>query len=182
MTRPLAIVVAFADNGVIGRDNKLIWRLKSDLRRFRELTWGKPLLMGRRTYQSIGRPLPGRETVVLTRDPAFAAEGVAVARTWDEAVAAADEAAVRMGGDAIMVVGGAEVYALALPRTERLYLTEVHAAPEGDTHFPAFDRAAFRETRREDHPKGPDDEYAFTFVDLERCSMPHSVESAKLHD
>ena len=96
MNRPLALVAAIADNGVIGRDNKLIWRLKSDLRRFRDLTWGKPMLMGRKTFASIGRPLPGRETLVLTRDPAFTAEGVHVAHGWDEAAETAEALAERM--------------------------------------------------------------------------------------
>lgn len=168
MIRPLAIVVALADNGVIGRDNRLIWRLKTDLRRFRELTVGRPLIIGRKTHESIGRPLPGRETVVLTRDAGYAPAGVHVAHGWDEAVAAAERLAERMGAAEIAVGGGAEIYRLALPQTQFLYLTLVHAEPEGEAVFPPFDRAAFREIRREPHPKGPDDEHAFTFVDLER--------------
>jgi dihydrofolate reductase len=164
----LVVIAAIADNGVIGRDNKLIWRLRSDLRRFRALTWGKPLIMGRRTFQSIGRPLPGRETVVLTRDPAFSASGVHVARSWNEARQVAADLGTVMGADEAMVVGGAEVYALALPEAERLHLTLVHAEPEGDTLFPSFDSPAFGDLRREDHPAGPDDEHPFTFVDLER--------------
>lgn len=168
MTRPLIIVVAVADNGVIGNHNKLVWRLKTDLRRYRELTLGKPMIMGRKTYESIGRPLPGRETIVLTRDPGFSAEGVHVARDWDEAVAMGEELAERMGADAITVAGGAEIYQLALPQAARIHLTEVHAVPPGDTVFPAFDRAAFREVARRDHPAGPDDEHPFTFIDLER--------------
>lgn len=168
MTRPIALVAALADNGIIGRDNRLIWRLKSDLKRFRALTWGKPLIMGRKTWDSIGRPLPGRETVVLTRDPVFTAPGVHVAHDFEEAVRMADGIAAGLGADALMVVGGAEVYALALPRAQRLHLTEVHAGPEGDARFPAFDKAAFHETFRETYPKGPDDEHAFTFIDLER--------------
>lgn len=168
MPYPLALVAAVADNGVIGRGNRLIWRLKSDLRRFRDLTWGKPLLMGRKTYESIGRPLPGRETIVLTRDPAFAAESVYVAHGWDEAVAKSEALAEGMGAFEIAVVGGAEIYALALPCARRLYLTQVHAEPGGDTFFPPFDRSAYREVRRTDHPAGPDDEHPFTFIDLER--------------
>ena len=164
----LAIVVAVAENGVIGRDNRLIWRLRSDLRRFRDLTWGKPMIMGRKTYQSIGKPLPGRRTVVLTRDRSFSADDVEVAHDWDAAVARAEALATEMGATEIAVVGGSEVYRLALPWVRRLHLTLVHAAPEGDAVFPAYDRAAFREVRREDRPKGPDDEHAFTFIDLER--------------
>jgi dihydrofolate reductase len=165
---PLIVVAAVADNGVLGRDNKLIWRLRSDLKRFRALTWGKPLIMGRKTFQSIGRPLPGRETVVLTRDPAFSAAGVHVARSWNEARKMAVDLGSQRGAAETMVVGGAEVYALAIPEAGRLHLTLVHAEPEGDTCFPAFDRSAFRELRREDHGAGPDDEHPFTFVDLER--------------
>jgi dihydrofolate reductase len=161
-------VAAVADNGVIGRDNRLIWRLKSDLKRFRALTWGKPLVMGRKTYQSIGKPLPGRTTIVVTRDPGFSAEGVAVAHDWKAAKAAARKAAAAMGAGEACVAGGAEIYALALPEAARLHLTLVHAAPEGDTLFPDFDRAAFAEARREGHPAGPDDEHPFTFLDLVR--------------
>jgi dihydrofolate reductase len=168
LTRPLAIVVALADNGVIGRDNKLIWRLKTDLRRFRELTIGKPMIIGRKTHESIGRPLSGRETIVLTRDQDFAAEGVHVAHSWDEALSSAERLADSMNATEIVIGGGAEIYRLALPQAQRLYLTMVHTEPEGEAVFPAFDRAPFREVRREPRPKGPDDEYAFTFVDLER--------------
>ncbi|NBJ11947.1 dihydrofolate reductase [Microvirga arsenatis] len=168
MTVPLILVVAMAENGVIGRDNRLLWRLKTDLGRFRRLTMGKPMIMGRKTFQSIGKPLPGRETVVLTRDKGFAAEGVHVAHAWEEAMARGQELASRMGADAIAVAGGAEIYAMALPHVRNLYLTEVQAAPKGDAVFPAFDRSQFREVRRESHPKGPDDEHPFTFIDLER--------------
>jgi dihydrofolate reductase len=168
MEYPLAIVAAVADNGVIGRDNRLIWRLRTDLRRFRDLTWGKPMIMGRKTFDSIGKALPGRRTVALTRDRGFSAEGVDVAHGWDEAVARAQALADEMGATEISVVGGAEIYRLALPHVRRLHLTLVHASPEGDAVFPIFDRTAFREMRREERQKGPDDEHAFAFVDLER--------------
>jgi dihydrofolate reductase len=170
MTLPLIIVVAVAENGVIGRDNQLLWRIKTDLRRFRDLTWGKPMIMGRKTFQSIGKPLPGRETIVLTRDPGFSAEGVRVAHSWDEAVALGSSVAKLMEADAVAVVGGAEIYALALPHVQRLFLTEVKAAPEGDAVFPSYHRSDFREIRRVDHPKAADDEHPFTFIDLERRS------------
>ena len=116
MDPSLILVVAAANNGVIGGDNRLLWRLKTDLRRFRDLTWGKPMIMGRKTFESIGKPLPGRETIVLTRDRAFALEGIRVAHSWDEAVAQATESAARMGATEIAVVGGAEIYRLALPQ------------------------------------------------------------------
>ncbi len=168
MSRPLAIVAALADNGVIGRDNKLIWRLKTDLKRFRNLTVGKPMIIGRKTHESIGRPLPGRATIVLTRHEGFAAEGVHVVHSWEEALSRAHRLADDMGAREVAVGGGAEIYRLALPQAQRLHLTLVHAEPEGEAVFPPFDRSAFEEIRREPHPKGPDDEHAFTFLDLER--------------
>lgn len=157
----VSLIAAVARNGVIGRDNGLAWHLSSDLKRFKALTMGKPMLMGRRTWDSIGRPLPGRRTLVLTRDTGFRAEGVETVHDWDSALAAA--------GAELMVVGGAEIYALALPHADRLHLTEVEAEPAGDVRFPAFDRARFRETFREAHPAGPRDEHAFAFVDWERA-------------
>jgi dihydrofolate reductase len=166
--RPLVLVVALAENGMIGNDNRLLWRLKTDLRRFKQLTVGKPLIMGRKTFESIGKPLPGRETVVLTRDPSFRAEGVRVARSWEAAREEAERSAERMGADRVIVAGGAEIYALALPEVDIIHMTLVHAAPEGDAVFPAFDRSLFREVGRSDHPKGGDDEFPFTFIDLER--------------
>ena len=161
MARTIALVVALARNGVIGRDNGLAWHLASDLKRFKALTMGKPMLMGRRTWDSIGRPLPGRRSLVLTRDRAFRAPGAEIVHDWAGALCAA-------GTADLMVVGGAAIYALALPHADRLHLTEVDAAPEGDVRFPAFHRARFRETFREPHPAGPRDEHAFAFVDLER--------------
>ena len=158
----ITLVVAVAQNGVIGRDNGLVWRLRSDLKRFKALTMGKPMLMGRKTWDSIGRPLPGRRTLVLTRDPAFAAEGAEVVHDWAGALAAV------AGAEELMVVGGAEIYRLALPRADRIHLTEVMGDFAGDTRFPDLDRAAFRETAREAHGPGEHDECAFAFVTLER--------------
>ena len=170
MTVSLILVVAAADNGVIGGDNRLLWRLKTDLRRFRDLTWGKPMIMGRKTFQSIGKPLPGRETIVLTRDQAFEAAGVHVARSWEDAAARGERLARDMGATEVAVVGGAEIYALALPHIQKIFLTRVHASPSGDAIFPAVSPAEFREIRRQELPKGPDDEHSFTFIDLERRS------------
>lgn len=166
--RPIVIIAAVARNGVIGRDNQLVWRLKSDLRRFRALTMGKPLIMGRKTFESIGKPLPGRETIVLTRDPAYAAPGVQAAQSLDTALAVADTVAARMAASEIVIAGGGEVYGLALPHASKLHLTRVESEPEGDAVFPAFDESAFRETFREAHSAGPDDEHPFVFIDLER--------------
>ena len=168
MTRPIALVVAVAENGVIGGDNRLLWHLRTDLRHFRSLTLGRPVIMGRKTYDSIGRPLPGRETIVLTRDPDFAPEGVVVARGLDDALRKAEEAADRLGAEAIMVAGGSEIFTLTLPLAARIHLTEVKAAPAGDRFFPPVDPELFREAWREAHPAGPEDDHPFTFIDYER--------------
>ncbi|WP_375465121.1 dihydrofolate reductase [uncultured Methylobacterium sp.] len=157
----ITLVVAVAANGVIGRDNGLAWHLRGDLRRFKALTMGKPMLMGRKTFAAIGRPLPGRRTLVLTRDPGFAADGVETVHDWAQALAAAAEAE-------LMVVGGGEIYRLALPEADAIRLTEVDARPDGDVRFPNFDRTQFREAFREEHGAGEHDEHAYTFVDLER--------------
>lgn len=162
MPSPLVtLIVAAARNGVIGRDNALIWRLRSDLRRFRALTMGKPVVMGRKTWDSIGRPLPGRRVIVMTRDPAWAAPGTERAAGWDDALRIAE------GAQEVMVAGGAEIYALALPHADRIHLTEVDAAPEGDARFPEIP-PDFREVAAEAHPAGPEDEHAFRFVTLAR--------------
>ncbi|TGE02506.1 dihydrofolate reductase [Methylobacterium nonmethylotrophicum] len=157
----LTLIAAVARNGVIGRDNALVWRLRSDLRRFRALTMGKPVVMGRKTWDSIGRPLPGRRAIVLTRDSAWQAQGAERAASLEEAL--------RLAGDAqeVMVAGGAQIYALALPRADRLYLTEVDAAPEGDVRFPAIP-AGFEEIAAESQPAGPEDDHACRFVTLAR--------------
>ena len=162
----VSFVVARADNGVIGRDNGLPWHLPADLRHFKRLTVGKPVVMGRRTFDSIGKPLPGRHNIVLTRDPAWRAEGVTVATNLAEAIAAAG-LDPKTRADELMIIGGAAIYAEALPIATRVHLTEIHAAPEGDTRLPPFDPARWRETAREDHP-AEDDRPAYSFVTLER--------------
>lgn len=165
----LTIVVAVAENGVIGRGDDLPWRLSGDLKRFRAITWGKPILMGRRTFQSIGKPLPGRTSIVITRDRDFAApEGVLVAASLEEAVEQGRRVAARLGVDEIAVIGGAQIYAQTLPIADRLRLTQVHGTPEGDVRFPQFDLAQWEETSREGPLKGEKDEYAVTFLDYER--------------
>lgn len=167
VARPaISFVVARADNGVIGRDNALPWHLPADLRHFKRLTVGKPVVMGRRTFGSIGRPLPGRHNIVLTRDPDWRAEGVTVVANLAEAIAAAG-LDPKTRADEVMIIGGAAVYADALPVATRIYLTEVHDAPQGDTVLPAFDPARWRETAREDHP-AEEGRPAYSFVTLER--------------
>ena len=165
---PLVLVAAVARNRVIGGDNRLLWRLPGDLRRFKALTLGKPLVMGRKTFLSIGRPLPGRETIVVTRDPGLRADGVLVAQDLEAALALAEARAEAMGAEAIVIAGGGELYAQTIDRADRLAVTEVALAPEGDALFPPIDPAAWREVRREPGVRGPKDEADFCFVDYER--------------
>lgn len=165
---PLWIVVAVAKNRVIGGDNKLLWHIRSDLQRFKALTLGKPMVMGRKTFQSIGKALPGRETIVVTRDRAFRAPGVHVAHDLAAALKLADEFALKMNAEAIAIVGGGEIYAQTLAKTARVYLTEVELAPDGDTHFPKLG-AEWRVEHEESHPAGPKDDAAFRNIDYVRA-------------
>jgi dihydrofolate reductase len=164
----VALIVAIAENGVIGRDGDLPWRLSTDLKLFRRLTMGKPLIMGRKTFASLRKPLEGRDMIVVTRDQAFSADGAIVAHGLDEAFASAQACARERGADEIFVIGGAEIFRQALPLAERIYLTRVHASPEGDVAFPHLDLSPWRITHTQTHPSGPKDAYAFTFSVLER--------------
>ena len=168
-TAKITLVVAVARNGVIGRDGGLPWRLSSDLKTFRRLTMGKPLIMGRRTFQSLGKPLDGRDNLVVTRDAAFAAPGAEVFPDLEAALAMAQTRASARDVDEIMVIGGAGLYRQIIGRADRLYWTEVDATPDGDTHFPAFDRTGWREVAREAIPCGPKDDHAATLITLERA-------------
>ncbi|MBK5957242.1 diacylglycerol kinase [Rhodoplanes elegans] len=161
---PLVLVAAVADNGVIGRDGALPWRLKSDMRHFRAVTLGHPVVMGRKTFQSIGKPLPGRTTIVVTRDPAFAAAGVVVAGSLAAALAVARADALRRGAGAIMLAGGGELYREAMPLADRLEITRVHASPAGDAGFPAIDAAVWRAVAHATGEQGPEDTAPFGFV------------------
>lgn len=165
---PLVLVVAIADNGVIGRNQHLPWRIPGDLKHFKAVTMGKPMIMGRKTYESIGKPLPGRTSVVLTSDKNFRAEGVLVGHSLDEILKLANEDAKKTGAREIAVIGGSALFEETLPFAAKIELTEVHASPEGDVFFPHFDRAAFAETRREGPMQGEKDEYAYSVVTLER--------------
>jgi dihydrofolate reductase len=167
----IILVAAVSENGVIGRGNALPWRLKSDMQHFRALTTGKPVIMGRKTYLSIGKPLAGRTTIVVSRDPAFAAPGIVVAPSLDAAFAAARGDALRRAADAIVVAGGAEIYAQALPRATRLAITHVHKRVDGDARFPAIDPEIWRETARAEHGSQAEDEAPFAFVNYERANQ-----------
>ena len=164
----LTIVVARARNGVIGRAGGLPWRLKSDMALFKANTLGKPVIMGRKTWDSLQKqPLPGRTNIVLSRDGAFEPKGALVCERFDEAVSIGREQAAEDGADEVAVIGGQQVFELGLPRARRLYLSEVDAEPEGDAWF-RFDEAGWREVRREAHPAGEADDHAFVFRVLER--------------
>lgn len=141
-------IAALTRNRVIGQGNGLPWRLPGDLKFFKATTLGKPVVMGRKTFQSIGRPLPGRPNIVVTRDPGFVAEGVHIARDIDTALDLAATLARASGAEEVMVIGGAEIYAQALPRLDRLYLTRIDAELEGDAHFPEIEPRAWREAAR----------------------------------
>jgi dihydrofolate reductase len=174
MATPLhiALVAAAGRNRVIGRGGELPWHLGTDLARFRRLTRGRPMVMGRKTFETIGRPLPHRLNIVITRNPAFAPAGVETAPSLDAALERAATDARARGVNEISVIGGGEIYAQALPLADRIYLTEVDAAPEGDAYFPSFDPTTWTVVRREAHPAGPQDDHAFVFVDYARDLTP----------
>lgn len=162
----LSILAAVAANGVIGRAGDLPWHLRRDLRRFRDLTMGHTVIAGRKTHEAIvrrlGGPLPGRRTIVLSRNPAYAAVGSEVAHSWEQAITLA------AGAADVFVIGGSEVYALGLPHADRLLLTRVHAEVSGDAFFPPFDAGAWRVESRESYPADADNEYPHTFEVLVR--------------
>lgn len=169
---PVALVVAVADNGVIGRGGALPWRLSSDLKMFRQRTMGKPVIMGRKTFCSLPKLLDGRDNIVITSDPGFAsrlaAKGAHAAPGLAAAIALARQFAAARGAGEIMVIGGASVYAAATPLASRIYLTQAHGRPEGDVVFPPLDPRDWRETSRETIPRGPKDDYDFSVIVLER--------------
>jgi dihydrofolate reductase len=164
---PIILLAAVADNGVIGRDHALPWRLSSDLKRFKALTLGKPVVMGRKTFESIGKPLPGRTNIVASRDPSFCAPGVLVGEL-EAAMAAARGDALRRGADEIVVIGGTDIFTQTMPLADGLEITHVHARPDGDTFFPAIDAKLWREVARSEHPAGPRDEAPFSCVSYVR--------------
>lgn len=159
----LSIIAAVAENGVIGRGGELPWRLSADLRRFKELTMGRPILMGRKTYESIGRPLPGRRMIVITRQTNFRAPGAQVARSLD----AACGLAASSPGE-VFIIGGSEIYQQSLSLAARLYLTRVHASPDGDARFPAVDFSQWRLVAAKRHSADAKNQYDYSFENYER--------------
>ena len=164
----ISLIVAMAQNGVIGRDNSLPWRLPEDLKRFRAFTLGKPVLMGRKTFESIGHPLPGRTNLVLTRDRSFLAHGVIVVHSVAEAMAQAG------ASEELVAIGGAEVYRLLLPLARRIYLTHVHADVPGDITFPEFDSTQRADVECSRQPADEEHAYPLTFMTLERRNAPET--------
>jgi dihydrofolate reductase len=162
----ISLIVAVSRNGVIGRNGTMPWHLPADLRHFKRTTMGKPVVMGRRTHESIGGPLPGRTNIVMTRNRDFRAEGCVVAHSLEEALAAARTAAAARGE--VLIIGGGAVYAAFLPRADRIYLTRVAADVPGDTRFPDPDPATWNETGREERPADAQNPYACTFLVLDR--------------
>ncbi|MBV8926944.1 MAG: dihydrofolate reductase [Bradyrhizobium sp.] len=167
------LIVAVADNGVIGADGAIPWRLKSDMQRFKAITTGKPVVMGRKTFISLRRPLPHRTNIVITRDDDFRAAGAVVTTSLEAAGAVARGDALRRSVAEIAVIGGAEIYAQWIDGADRLEVTEVHARPQGDTRLAAIDPAAWEEVARVRHAAGPDDTAAFSYVTYRRRDRAH---------
>ncbi|MDT8896548.1 dihydrofolate reductase [Halomonas sp. I1] len=170
---PVAMIAAMSSNRVIGVDNQLPWYLPEDLKFFKRMTQAKPLVMGRKTFASIGRPLPGRLNIVVTRDTGFQPEGVRVCHDLASALTLADQQATIDGVDEIMVMGGAQIYAQALAHASRLYLTEVAVELDGDVHFPVLDMAEWEEQQRVPGSPG-DGQPAYDFVSYRRRGLPEA--------
>ena len=168
----IVLLVAVAENGVIGAGGTIPWRLKADQQRLKAMTLGKPVVMGRKTFISLRKPLPGRTNIVMTRDAGFRAEGAVVTTSFDAARAVATGDALRRFATEIAVIGGAEIYAQWMDRADRLEITEVHARPEGDTHVAAIAPAAWEEVARERNPASPDDSADYSYVTYRR-RRPH---------
>ena len=166
----LALILAVADNGVIGRDNALPWKLPEDMRYFKQMTMGKPVIMGRKTFESIGKALPGRTNIVITRNGAFAAEGARCVSSLEEALQVAEQTVSMEPAEEAVVIGGSEIYRVSLPLADRLYITEVHASVEGDAVLPVVQWEDWREVRREHHVAQAPNPYDYSFVFYERAS------------
>ncbi len=161
----LSIIVAMDRNGVIGNEADLPWHISDDLKKFKQVTMGKPIVMGRKTHESIGRPLPGRENIILTRDDNYTSAGCTVLNSVDAILKHCHDV------DEVMITGGAEIYRLFLDKTDRIYLTEVDAEVDGDTCFPELDRSVWQQSAREDFKADEKNEYDFSFLILDRKSF-----------
>jgi|TARA_B110000211_G_scaffold104674_2_gene121806 dihydrofolate reductase len=169
-----ALIVAMAENQTIGIDNTLPWHLPNDLKYFKQVTMAKPIIMGRKTYESIGRPLPGRTNIVITRQSDYQAEGIVVVNSLQQALDKAESISADAGHDEVMVIGGAEIYQQALLQADRLYITHVYADVKGDAFFPSVNWNDWQEAQREDHKADPVGEaqknpYDYSFVVYDRC-------------
>lgn len=164
----IVLIVAVADNGVIGADGAIPWRLKGDQQRFKAITMGKPVVMGRKTFVSLKRPLVGRTNIVLTRDEDYRAAGVIVANSFEAAYSVAYGDALRRGTSEIAVIGGSEIYAQWMDKADRLEITEVHASLAGDTRFAAIAEGVWQEVARQRHPAGPEDSAEYSYVTYRR--------------
>ena len=160
----LTLVVAAARNNVIGKDNQLLWRLPNDTRYFKNVTWGMPVLMGRKTFESLGKPLAGRTNIVLTRNGSWKADGVTVVKNLDDAIFVAKQMDVKE----LMVIGGGEIYKMAMPKAGRIHLTRVEAEVEGDAYFPEIDQLLWKLVSRTDHAADEKHAYAYSFQVWER--------------
>lgn len=164
----IALVAAVSENGVIGKDNDMPWHISSDLKYFKKITVGKPVIMGRKTFQSIGKPLPNRTNIVITRDTSYAPDGVIVAFSLDMALDVAKSMAEASACDEVMVIGGAQIYALTIDMADRLYFTRVHGDMEGDAFFPEIIEDDWLELSSERHAAGDKDSHDYSFIVLDR--------------
>jgi dihydrofolate reductase len=168
-TAKISLIAAVAENGVIGAAGGMPWHIKSELQYFKATTKGHPIVMGRKSLEALGKPLPGRANIIISRNPDYHPAGCLSATSIEDGIAAAREVAARDGVDEIFIGGGAEIYRQTLPLADRLYLTEVHMTPEGDTRFPAFDRAEWQEVKREFHAAKEGENADYTITVLERA-------------
>lgn len=168
MSIKVSLIAAVAENGVIGKNNQLPWHIKSEFQYFKSTTLGHPIVMGRRSFESLGKPLPKRANIVVTRDKNFSAKGVIVAHSLEDGIKIAKDIAAQDKVDEVFIGGGADIYRLSLPGADRLYLTEVHLKPEGDTRFPDFDRKDWKEIKREYHAAQEGETADYTITVLER--------------
>ena len=160
----ISFVVAAANNNIIGKDNQLVWNLPNDMKFFKNVTWGMPVVMGRKSFDSLGKPLKGRKNIILTRQPGWKAEGTLVAKTFEEAVKLVEEMDVKE----MMVIGGGEIFKMLMDKADRIYITRVDAAPEGDTYFPVIDPKQWKLVSRSDHKADEQHKYDYSFQVWER--------------